>query len=154
MSITLILLLIAIGIILLLIEIFIIPGTTIVGIVGGLIIAFSVWQGYILYGTRTGHLILIGSVIAVGLSLIGAFRSNTWKRLMLSTNIESRVNEYDATKLHIGDPGKAISRISPSGTALINDELYEVHTIGEFIDQETELIITKLEDNKIFVKRK
>lgn len=74
--------------------------------------------------------------------------------MMLHANIEGRVNVINSSNIHIGDEGKAISRISPAGTALINNELYEVHTNGDFIDQETEIVISKFEDNKIFVKRK
>lgn len=154
MSLTLIFLLIAVGLILLLVEIFVVPGTSVVGIAGGLIMAFSIWQAYYLFGNTWGHTILGITMVSSGLVLYGAFKSNTWKRVMLSTNISGRVNEIEEGKLHTGDFGKSVSRISPMGTAIFAGELYEVHTNGEFIDQETELIITRLEDNKVFVKRK
>ena len=154
MSLTLVILLIVFGLILLLIEIFVIPGTSVVGIAGGALIIFSIWQSYHTFGTIWGYVILGGTIVASGVIFIIAFKSNTWKRLMLSTNSEGRVNEVEKNKLHIGDLGKSISRISPAGTALFDNELYEVHTNGDFIDQETEITITKLEDNKIFVKKK
>jgi membrane-bound ClpP family serine protease len=154
MSLTLIFLIIALGLILILIEIFVLPGTTIIGIAGGVLIVFSIWQAYKIYGSDKGHLIVLATIVVIGATLVMAFKSNTWKGMMLTTNVEGRVNEVEENKLHIGDEGKAISRISPSGTALFNNELYEVHTKGDFIEQETEIFISKLEDNKIFVKRK
>jgi membrane-bound ClpP family serine protease len=40
------------------------------------------------------------------------------------------------------------------GKAYFNGDYYEVRSSGEFIDQESELIVTKIEFNKIFVKQK
>jgi membrane-bound ClpP family serine protease len=73
---------------------------------------------------------------------------------MLKTEISGKVNEIDSTKVQAGDSGISVSRLTPGGKALINDEYYEVHTNGEFIDQESEIVVTHLADNKIFVKRK
>ncbi len=154
MSLTLIVLLILLGLILILLEIFVIPGTSVFGIAGGVLIVFSVWQAYSIYGSSRGHIIVIATIAIIAATFVIAFKTNTWKRMMLHTNVTGRVNEIEIDKLHVGDTGKAISRISPAGTALFNNELYEVHTTGDFIDQESELLITKIEDNKIFVKLK
>jgi membrane-bound ClpP family serine protease len=154
MTMTLIYLLIILGLLLILVEIFIIPGTTVVGIGGGLMIAFAVWRAYAVFGARWGNITLVLTIIAVSVSLFIAFKSNSWKRIALNTNIDGRVNVIDENKLHVGEEGIAISRISPSGTARFNGELYEVHTNGEFIDQENGVVITRFIDNKIFVKHK
>jgi len=154
MSLTLIFLLILLGLILILLELLVIPGTTIVGIAGGVLIFISIWQAYSIYGSGKGHIIVLGTIVLTGISLFITFKSGTWKRMTLSTNVDGRVNIIEENKLHVGDLGKAISRISPAGTALFDNELYEVHTNGDFIDQETDLIISKLEDNKIYVKPK
>jgi membrane-bound ClpP family serine protease len=154
MSLTLIFLLIILGLILILLEVFVVPGTTVVGIGGAALLIFSIWEAYSIYGSEKGHYILLGTVAFIALTISLAFKTGTWKRMMLSTNIVGRVNVLEDNKLHVGDTGKAISRISPAGTALFDNELYEVHTTGDFIDQETELVISKLEDNKIYVKTK
>lgn len=154
MSLTLILLLIILGLILILLEIFVVPGTTVIGIAGAGLLVFSVWEAYSIYGSEKGHYIVLGTVAFIGITIALAFKTGTWKRMMLSTNIDGRVNVMDENKLQVGDTGKAVSRISPAGTALFENELYEVHTKGDFIDQETDLVITRIEDNKIYVKTK
>lgn len=154
MSITLIFLLIALGLILLLLEIFVVPGTSFFGVVGGILIVVSVWQSYAIMGAQTGNIVVVATSILIAVVVGFALKSNTWNRMMLKTNIEGRVNELNQTELHVGDTGKAISRVSPAGTALFHENLYEVHTNGDFIDPETTLVITKMEDNKIYVKRK
>ena len=154
MSLTLIIILIISGLLLLLLEVLVIPGTTIVGVAGLILIAFSVWEAYSVFGSPTGHYILAGTIVLTILSIFLALKSNTWNKLMLKTEISGKVNEIDLMKIHTGDSGKTISRVTPSGKAVFNNEFFEVHSNGDFIDQETEIVVTQIVDNKIFVKRK
>ncbi|HPR25649.1 NfeD family protein [Lentimicrobium sp.] len=154
MSLTLIIILIIAGLLFLLLEVLVIPGTTVVGIAGFALIVFSVWESYHVFGSPTGHFVLIGTIFFTILTVYLALKSKTWNKIMLKTEISGKVNEIDSTKVQAGDPGVTVSRLTPGGKALINNEYYEVHTNGEFIDQESEIIVTHLADNKIFVKRK
>jgi membrane-bound ClpP family serine protease len=154
MSWTVIAALIVIGLIFLILEILVVPGSTIVGVVGFILMAIGIWQTYIVYGSGTGHYVLAGSVILTLGALALSLRSKTWNRAMLHTEIDGKTNVYDANKVKPGDTGKAISRLVPMGKALINDEYYEVRSTGDFVDQETEVVVTKIEHNKIFVKPK
>ncbi len=154
MSWTVIVALIVIGLIFLVLEILVVPGSTIVGVVGFILMAIGIWQTYLVYGSETGHYVLGGSIVLTLGALALSLRSKTWNRAMLHTEINSKTNVYEADKVKPGDEGKAVSRLVPMGKALINDEYYEVRTSGEFVDQETEVIITKIEHNKIFVKPK
>ncbi|GAP44494.1 NfeD-like C-terminal, partner-binding [Lentimicrobium saccharophilum] len=154
MSLTLIIILIIAGLLFLLLEVLVIPGTTVVGIAGFALIIFSVWESYHVFGSPTGHFVLLGTIFFTILTIYLALKSKTWNRIMLKTEISGKVNEIDTTKVQAGDTGISVSRLTPGGKALINDEYYEVHTNGEFIDQESEIVVTHLADNKIFVKRK
>lgn len=154
MSLTLIVILIVAGLLFILLEILVIPGTTVVGIAGFALMVFAVWEGYHVYGNQTGHLILAATALLTVISGYLAFKSDTWNRLMLKTEISGKVNEIDTEKVHPGDAGKSVSRITPSGKALINGEFFEVHTNGDFIDHEQEIVVTQIFDNKIFVKLK
>ncbi|MCB9015389.1 MAG: NfeD family protein [Lentimicrobiaceae bacterium] len=154
MSLTLIIILIIAGLLFIMLEVLVIPGTTVVGIAGFALLVFSIWEAYHVYGTPSGHYILTGTLVLSGIVIYLSFKTNTWNRLMLNTEITGKVNEIDNSKIHVGDEGKAVSRISPSGKAVIHNEFFEVHTNGDFIDQETEIVVSQLIDNKIFVKRK
>ena len=145
---------IAIGLIFLALEILVIPGVGVAGIIGFILIAIGVWQAYAGHGMLAGHLVLGGTFIFTVLTLVLSLRGKTWKRLALSTNIDSKVNLIDENKIKPGDTGKSISRLAPMGKAQINGEFYEVSTNGDFIDQHTEIVILKIEYNKIIVKRK
>ncbi|MBW6491575.1 MAG: NfeD family protein [Lentimicrobium sp.] len=151
---TLIIILIIAGLLFLLLEVLVIPGTTLIGAAGLALIAFSVWESYHTFGSPTGHFVLIGTIFLTILTIYLSLKSKTWNKLMLKKEIDGRVNEIDTGQVKSGDTGKTVSRLAPSGKAIINDEYFEVHTTGDFIDQETMIEITHLQDNKIFVKRK
>ena len=62
MSLTLIIILIVAGLLFLLLEVMVIPGTTVVGVAGFALIAFSVWESYHTFGTPIGHFVLLGTI--------------------------------------------------------------------------------------------
>jgi membrane-bound ClpP family serine protease len=146
--------LIIIGLVFLVLEILVIPGVGIAGVIGFLLIAVGVWQSYSVYGTIAGHLVLAGTFILTVLALFISLRGKTWRKLALSTSIDSKVNVIDHELIRKGDSGKTVSRLAPMGKAQINGEFYEVSTNGDFIDQQTEIVVEKIEYNKIIVKRK
>ncbi len=149
---TVIIILILVGILMMLIEILVIPGSGVAGIIGfGLMVA-GIWLAYVEEGSMSGHITL---VITLGASLIGlliSLRSKTWKKAMLSTEINSKVRTIDPEKLLVGDKGTTVSRCAPMGKALFHDKFYEVSAYSDFIDQEKEIEIIKISGNKIFIK--
>jgi len=150
----LILTFILIGLIFMVLEVLVIPGFGFAGVIGFILVAIGVWQTYAAYGLMAGHLVLAGTFVMTVLILFLSLRSKTWKRLALSDEIDSKVNVIDLEKVKPGDKGKTVSRLAPMGKALIHGEYYEVSTTGDFIDQQTEVVITRIEHNKIIVKRK
>jgi membrane-bound ClpP family serine protease len=145
---------IVIGLIFLALEILVIPGVGIAGIIGFILIAVGVWQTYAGHGMLAGHLVLAGTFTLTILTLVLSLRGKTWRRLALSTSIDSKVNLIDEENVKPGDMGKTVSRLAPMGKALINGEFYEVSTNGDFIDQQTDIVVLKIDHNKIIVKRK
>lgn len=146
--------LILIGLAFLLLEILVIPGTGVAGIIGFILIGIGVWQAYVYYGSGTGHWVLAGTIAGTIGLLALSLRANTWHRIALKSEIKSRVNIVDEQKLKPGDLGKSISRLVPMGKAVFGSEYYEVRTMGEFLDPEVDIVIEKIEDHKIFVKQK
>ncbi len=149
---TLIITIISSGIILILLEIFLLPGM-IAGILGGAAVLFGIYKAYAEYGTQYGLITLGVSLLFFVFLLIILFRSNTWKKAALNDAIDSKVNN-ESEKLNSGDEGKTISRLYPIGKAEFNNEIYEVQSQSGIIESETEIVVTKIEGYKIFVKPK
>lgn len=151
---TIIAVLIIVGLIFLILEILVVPGTTFVGIIGFILIVIGIWQSFSVYGNIAGSITLGSCILLTLITLYYSLRSNTWKKFMLKTDIKSKVNVIDEKKIKVGDTGKTVSRLAPAGKALINNVFYEVHTNGGFIDEGQEIIILKINFNKIYVKLK
>lgn len=151
MSWLLIILLIIVGLLLLLLEILVIPGITVAGILGFAGIFIGIWQSYSTYGATSGHITLASTILLTILTLYFAFKSGTWKKMELKTKVDGKIDHLEGHSLQIGDIGKSISRLAPSGKVLFNSTSFEVHTYGEFIDPEKEVRIISLIDNKIIV---
>lgn len=146
-----ILVLIALGIIFILLELLVVPGTTFVGIIGFISLALGVYQTFIIYGTGWGIFALVGTSIFSIAMLVLSLRSKTWTKAMLSTSINSKVNQ-ERSAFKIGDEGITVSRLTPMGTARFENNFVEVSTFGDFLDPETKIRIVDIKNNKIWVE--
>lgn len=154
MSWTLVVILILVGILLLLLELLVIPGATVAGIAGFGLIAFSVYLAYDSYGAAAGNWTLAGAAAGSLLSIIFAFRSRTWKKAGLNSTITGTAPDVEENSLQKGDTGIAVSRLGPSGKARIKGQYYEVQAVAGMVNAKEEIVITKVEGNKIYVKPK
>lgn len=150
---TIIAVLIAVGFLFLLLEILVLPGTNIAGVVGFVLLAIGIWQAYAVYGGMAGTITLLATLVLSALTLYYALKSRTWDKAALHKNIDSRVNVVDTEKIKAGDKGKTVSRLAPMGKAEFGEEYYEVNAMGQFIDPGTEIEVVKIENNQITVKK-
>lgn len=151
--ITVILLLIA-GIILLVVEIIFVPGTTILGIIGGALMVFGVIIGYSKFGPQTGSIILVGAIIVGGGVTVISFRSGVWKRFALKNTNTSKFNEDVKVEHLLGADGVALSALRPFGKAEIYNSTYEVKTLGIYLEAGSKIKVTNVDkDHKIYVER-
>jgi len=72
--------------------------------------------------------------------------------MILESQIDGKIENVDAEKIHVGDIGKSISRLAPSGKVKVNGEVVEAQSIGSFIDQNIDVRVIKIQSNKIIVE--
>ncbi len=154
MSWLLIIILIVLGLLFLLLEVLVIPGTTLAGILGFGALFVGIWQAYASKGIAAGHITLGSTIVVTIISLYFSFKTGTWKRMALKSTVDGKMDQLEGLDIKVGDIGTSISRLAPSGKAIFNNEIIEVHTFGEFIDQEKELIVISVKENKIIVTLK
>lgn len=154
MSVGLIIFLILLGILLFLVEFMILPGVTIAGIGGAVSMVAAVVLSFHYYGTSTGFIVLLGTVVLVIGTVILMLKSGTWKKVMLTRKIESSVDliHRDEGKIGAGDRGVTISRLNPMGKVMVNGEFYQAQSQDNYVDQNVEIEIIKIESNKLIVK--
>jgi len=152
MSIFVIILLILLGLVLLLIEFAVIPGVTIAGIGGFLLLGASVYIAFTEYGNAAGFITLAVVLIMSPALIYYFFKSRAGKKMILEKNIEGKVEQVDSTKINVGDNGKTIGRLAPTGKVKVNGEVVEAQSTGTFIDPHTEIKVLKVLSNKIIVE--
>ncbi len=144
--------LIVLGIGLVILEIIFVPGTTIVGILGIIFFIGGIYLGFDYFDSDTGWAILISSVIAGGVALVYAFKSNAWERFSLKNTSEGKVNEGTSLKVSVGDKGLSISTLKPFGKAEFNNEEFEVRSNGSYINAGQHIEIKRIDGINIFVE--
>ncbi len=154
MSILAIILLIVLGMILFLVEFFLIPGITIAGIGGAILMGISVYMAYRTHGTAVGSWILFAALLFTILTMVFALRSRTWRRLMLKKNLDNKmeVAGIEDHMINPGDIGVAMTRLGPVGRVMVNDIDVEAKSIQGYVDAHTKVEVTKIGTTQIIVK--
>ena len=154
MTILAIILLVLFGILLIILEFLVVPGITVAG-VGGLILLFiSVYLSFDIYGSYVGQLVTVGEIVIVLFILFFAFRTKTWQRLSLKAEIKGKTNTHEENLFQVGDTGKTVTRLAPIGKVEVKDTIIEGKSTGAFIDQNRDIEVVKVLRNKLIVKLK
>lgn len=146
--------LILVGIVFLLLEILVVPGATVVGLFGVALVVAGIVVSFNNYGTETGVITILLTLVVSLISIGVALRSKTWHKAMHNSILEGRVNVVEADKVVKGDEGVSITRLNPMGKALIKDEYYEVSSKDNLIPENSPIVVVKVDGNKIIVKSK
>ena len=144
-------LLLIFGLILLLLELFVVPGTSVVGIAGFAALVYGTIRIFTDLGTVAGWIALIAVLTICSVLVTWFFRTKYWKKITLDDKLENKVNVIDEQKIKIGDEGNSSSRLAPTGHATFAGESFEVQSIDGFIDPKTPVKVVKIENNKVFV---
>ncbi|MBL4715896.1 MAG: hypothetical protein COC01_03825 [Bacteroidetes bacterium] len=143
--------LLLLGLALIIVEILVVPGTTLVGILGAILMAAGIYFAYTEYGSTYGHYTLVTSAVVSTGTLYAAFKSGAWKRFMNKNKLKGKAKLVDETKVNVGDKGVTVSELRPIGKAMINDFRLEVHSKGEYIETGKEIEVLKVVQNKVVV---
>ena len=152
MTILAIVLLILLGLLLLLIEFAVIPGVTIAGIGGAALLITSVYIAFTGIGKIAGFVTLAVVLIASPIMIYYFFKSRTGKKMILESEINGKIENFNPENLKVGDIGKTIGRLAPMGKIKVNGEVVEAQSTGAFIDHQTEIRIIKIKSNQIIVE--
>jgi membrane-bound ClpP family serine protease len=150
---TVIIILIALGILLFVIEFLLVPGVTIAGIGGLILTVFGVYKAYSDFGSSIGTWVLIGTILLSAFVIAMSLRARTWNRLMLKTNVEGTVDtDLTEDQVKIGDQGETLTRLAPMGKIRINDLVREAKSVEGYIDEHSVIEIVSIEGTRISVK--
>ncbi|WP_375560924.1 NfeD family protein [Bernardetia sp. OM2101] len=96
----------------------------------------------------------IASIFNIG-AITYSIRSKTWEKFTQKQIIEGKHDDKESERkllLYPEQRGKTISSLRPNGRINIDGEIFEVRSLnGGFIDSGKEIMISKIESNKIYV---
>ena len=145
--------LILLGIFLFLVEFLILPGITVAGIGGIMLLGGGIYLAFEKFGNHVGFIVLISSFILSVIILAFSLRAKTWKRVMLHTNVEGHANEAPPKDSILpGDKGITMTRLGPIGKVKVNGLIVEGKSTGGYINPHTEIEVVKLTGYQVIVK--
>ena len=154
-------LLFLIGVGLIALEIFVIPGFGIAGVLGITLMLGSVFFVFDkAYDFRTAVLWLSVSVIlSAGMIILAVVylpETQLFRRFALSTVMDTEMGYHSSSpenfQGYLGKSGTALTPLRPAGTARIADRRVDVVTTGDFIPQNSDIKVIEVEGSKVFVE--
>jgi membrane-bound serine protease (ClpP class) len=157
------LILLGAGIVAIAVEVFIIPGFGVAGVVGLLMIGASVVMAMLgnipTFGDVTTAVAVLGSALVITLAVFYAwFRhlpsSNRFAGLLLKKSLDKEggfISAPERTDL-IGQVATTVTDLRPAGTARIGDERIDVVSEGEFIASGSSVRVLRAEGYRLVVR--
>jgi membrane-bound serine protease (ClpP class) len=159
-----------IGVILLAVELFVIPGFGIFGVLGivcilaGLVLGMLPNQNFDFEFVPAADLfgalltVIIAAIASVGIVFWLTPKVNEWgafKSISLATT-QKRTDGYTSSSYSdsmVGKTGTVHSRLRPSGRILIDGEMFDAYSRGEFVEQGEKIIVISTEGTSLKVKK-
>ena len=144
-------LLLLFGLLFVAVEVIFIPGTTLVGFVGFVLLVVGVWMGYRDFGAPVGHYALLTVAVLASLIVYAGLRPKNLAKVALNTVNNATVRDVRRADVALGTVGRTLSALRPAGTALFGEERREVVTRGEFVASGSDVRVLGIEQNRIVV---
>lgn len=154
MDILIIIILIIAAVIFFLVELFIVPGISIAGILAGGCAIFANYYAFVHVGTGAGFVTLLVTGVACIGALIWFMRSKTLDRISLRQNITSKIDRSAEARVRPGDTGITTTRLALIGYAEIGNDIVEVKSTGELLDAHTPIRVVRVVDGTILVEKR
>ena len=154
-------LLFLLGLGLIVLEVFVIPGFGVAGILGITLMLGSVFFVFDkAYEFRTAVMWLsISVILTAGLAILAAVllpETQLFRRLALSAVMDTESGYHSAGSEdfqgYLGKSGTALTPLRPSGTARIGSNRVDVVTVGDFIAKDSTIKVVEVEGSKVFVE--
>ena len=153
MDILIIISLIVAGLVLFIIEVFLLPGISIAGIISAGCLLYANYYAFDTLGTTPGCITLAVSAIGVIGITIWFMRSKTVDKLSLKKTIDYKPEPLKGLDLKPGDEGIALTRLALIGNAEFNGRIIEVRSADGFINEKCRIRVERILDGVVMVQK-
>jgi len=158
-----------VGAALIILEVLVIPGFGIAGIagmfltIGSLILVmlnnndldfFFVEAGEVVRAVTTALAGMLGGIILMFFGGVRLANSDVFRRVSLQSTQQRSEGYTSSTRegTYVGKEGEAYTILRPSGKIMIDDELYDAYTRGDYIERGARVIVVSEEGTSLRVK--
>jgi len=139
------------GLALLAIEVLIIPGFGVIGVLGGASMIGSVWVAYEQLSASIAGIAVLAGLAASGLMFWLFPKTAAGKAMVLQTAHTTRAGRPEWALL-VGREGVVTSDLRPSGSVKIDDRPVDVVSDGQFIEKGTKVRVVRVEGARVVVE--
>ncbi len=133
------------------IEVFVIPGFGVIGLLG---IGSAVGSAYIAYAELSpayAALAVAGGVVGAGITFAILAKTRAGKSMVLETQTLGTAADPDLHLL-LDREGVAMTTLRPSGVVQIDERPVDVVSDGEYIDKGTRVRVVQVEGSRVVVE--
>ena len=141
------------GLILFIIEVFLLPGISIAGIISAICLLYANYYAFDTMGTLPGCITLAISAIGVIAITVWFMRSKTVDKLSLKKTIDYKPEPLKGLNLKAGDEGVALTRLALIGNAEFDGNVIEVRSTGDFIEEKSRIRVNRIRDGIVLVEK-
>ena len=153
MEVVITVILVLLATVLLVVEVALIPGFGVAGVLGIAAMLASVFYAFFFVGNIAGWITMaLSGLICVSLFL-WALYGKSLDRLALKKNIDSNVKGEELEKIKVGDRGFTRTRLALIGEACINGENVEVKSEMGFINEGVEVVVVRISGGTLYVEK-
>lgn len=141
------------GLILFIIEVFLLPGISIAGIISAICLLYANYYAFDTMGTLPGCITLAISAIGVIAITVWFMRSKTVDNLSLKQTIDYKPEPLKGLNLKAGDEGVSLTRLALIGNAEFDGNIIEVRSTGDFIEEKSRIRVNRIRDGIVLVEK-
>ena len=140
---------------LVLLEIFVIPGFNIFGVLGLGTLCLGVYFAYVKLGLLEAGIVALVGLLGTAILIRLLIKARAWQRLVLESTT-TRQEGYDSGRTGldqlVGQRGVALTPLRPAGRAQIGDEPVDVVTEGGFVLKGEAVEVVLVAGNRVVVQ--
>ncbi|TFH14222.1 MAG: hypothetical protein E4H02_10310 [Lentisphaerales bacterium] len=143
------------GILLICLEIFV-PGG-VLGVLGAVALIAAMIVSFAAFSANAAMLACVGIILLLGIMIVLWIRyfpkSGIGKAMMLSKTGSDFYAAEEGLEALTGQEGETVSELRPAGFAIIGGRRVDVLTEGEMIAKKTRVRVTRVEGNRVVVRK-
>jgi len=143
--------LVASGFVFLIVELILVPGFSVPGLVGIAMVGYGIYRAQDTYGPTGTAVTLVASALLAVIIIRIAIRSRSMRRVGLDFTEHGHKSSDDYSGF-VGGTGTALTDLRPSGMAVIGGKRCDVVTNGVYIGKKSPIRVVKVEGVRVIVE--